>query len=369
MIEHDNHFPCSAGDLTAEWLTEVLVASQALRGSSRVSEFSIAPLASGFGLHSETVRVHLTHTQTPDTLSSIVAKFASRSEVNLATARRFRSHEREVRFFSELASSVGEAIPQCFHAEIELSTGEFILLLEDGSTYRQGDQAAGCDLKDAETVIIALARLHAQWWDRRDAQTAWVPTVDGELHTDGMLHAARNGWQNFVQKYGSDIGPQIIEAGPRYLAAAPRLHAEMGKGPQTLIHGDCRLDNILFGDLPDQSPVLLLDWQALMTSKGAHDIAYFLSQNLDTQLRRDHERDLIALYVARLRSFGVSDYSAEQCWEDYRLAALWAFEYAIAIGSSLDLSDARASQFATPLVQRSARTILDLDLLSLIEQH
>ena len=289
--------------------------------------------------------------------------------MNLATARRFRSHEREVRFFRELASSLDESIPKCFHAEIELCTGEFILLLEDASSYRQGVQADGCGLNDAEAVIIALARLHAEWWGRSDARTAWVPTVDGQLHTDGMLHAARNGWGKFVQKYGSDIGPQIIAAGPAYLTAAPSLHERMGKGPQTLIHGDCRLDNILFGDRPDQSPVLLLDWQALMVSKGAHDLAYFLSQNLDTQLRRDYERDLIALYVAQLRLLGVSGYSNEQCWEDYRLAALWAFEYAIAIGSSLDLSDERASKFASPLVQRSAHTILDLDLLSLIGQH
>ncbi|MBC7632256.1 phosphotransferase [Aeromicrobium sp.] len=367
--EHHRSFPRSAGDVTAGWLTEVLVGSRALEASSRVSAFSRGALASGFGMHSETVRLHLTHTQAPGTLPSVVAKFASLSEVNLATARRFRSHEREVRFFRDLAGGLGDSIPQCFHAEIELSTGEFVLLLDDGSGYRQGDQAVGCDVRDAEAVITALARLHAQWWGRRNAQTSWVPTVDGELHVDGLLSAARSGWHKFVDEYGSDIGPQIIEAGPRYLAAAPRLHEAMGRSPQTLVHGDCRLDNILFGAPPDQSPVLLLDWQAVMTSKGAHDLAYFLSMNLDSQLRRDHERDLLALYVARLRSLGVCDYSVEQCWEDYRLAVLWPFEYAIVIGSSLDLSDARASRFARPLVQRSANAIVDLDLLSLIEQH
>ena len=150
---------------------------------------------------------------------------------------------------------------------------------------------------------------------------------------------------------------------PRRAARAAPPH---GRGTQTLIHGDFRLDNILFGVAPEHHPIALVDWQGIIVSKGVHDLAYLLSQNLKTDLRREHERALVADYHARLEQHGVTGYSADECWDDYRLAALWLFEYAIIIGGGLDPANDRGTAFMTGLVERSSQTIVDLDLLDLL---
>ncbi len=228
---------------------------------------------------------------------------------------------------------VSEGIPGCYEAEIELPGGDFVLLLEDLVGYRQGDQAAGCGVKDVELGIDVMARLHAAWWDAADhPELAWVPTVNGELHRGGMVPAAEASWAPFVAGFGHLVAPEILDAAPRYLAALPDLHARMAQGPQTLIHGDFRLDNLLFGTKPDHHALVLIDWQGVIVSKGAHDLGYLLSQNLVTDARRTHERELVQRYADCLRAAGVQGYSAEQAWDDYRLASLWLFEYAIIIG-------------------------------------
>ena len=92
-----------------------------------------------------------------------------------------------------------------------------------------------------------------------------------------------------------------VSKAARYLAGLPELNRRMGQGHQTLIHGDFRLDNILFGIKPDQHQVALVDWQGIIVSKGVHDLAYLLSQNLTKDTRRKHERDLVDEYHGRLR--------------------------------------------------------------------
>ena len=129
----------------------------------------------------------------------------------------------------------------------------------------------------------------------------------------------------------------------------------MGEGPQTLIHGDFRLDNILFGVAAEHHPIALVDWQGIIVSKGVHDLAYLLSQNLKTDARREHERDLVAeLPRPRSSSTASPGYSAEQCWDDYCVAALWLFEYAIIIGGGLDPANERGTAF----MSRPRRTVV-----------
>jgi aminoglycoside phosphotransferase (APT) family kinase protein len=66
----------------------------------------------------------------------------------------------------------------------------------------------------------------------------------------------------------------------------------VGRVKQTVIHGDLRLDNMMFGDTDDLQPVVLLDWTLTKTS-GLHDVAYLVSQNVQLDERRAHEPAII----------------------------------------------------------------------------
>ncbi|MET0910604.1 MAG: phosphotransferase [Ilumatobacteraceae bacterium] len=360
-------FPTQPGDVTPEWLTAQLRDAGTLADGQTITEFRSEPVGEGAGMLGVIARLHLEYEGEPGPISSVVVKCATPTVANRAVAMTFHMYEREVRFFSELADRMRTGIPECYGAEIDVATGDFVLLLEDLVGYRTGDQAAGCDVADTERCIEVMAALHGAWWDAVDhPQLQWVPTVDGDLHRGGMVPAAEATWDPFVANFGHLVDPVILAAGPQYLAGLPELHHRMGRGPQTLIHGDFRLDNILFGVEPGHRPIALVDWQGIIVSKGVHDLAYLLSQNLTTELRREHERALVAGYHSQLEEHGVTGYSADQCWEDYCLAALWLFEYAIIIGGGLDPANDRGTAFMSGLVERSSQTIVDLDLLELL---
>jgi aminoglycoside/choline kinase family phosphotransferase len=360
-------FPTQPAEVTPEWLTEQLRGAGAIDGSQSVRSFTSEPIGEGAGMLGVIARLLLEYDGAPGPISSVVVKCATPTVANRAVAMTFHMYEREVRFFRELADRLEEGVPACYAAEIDTETGDFVLVLEDLAGYRPGDQALGCELADTKLCIEVMARLHGAWWDAVDhPELAWVPTVDGDLHRGGMVPAAEATWEPFVANFGHLVDPAIIDGGPRYLAALPELHRRMGAGTQTLIHGDFRLDNLLFGVTPDQHPIALVDWQGIIVSKGVHDLAYLLSQNVRTDVRREHERDLLAYYHAHLEHNGVTGYPVAECWDDYRVAALWLFEYAIIIGGGLDPANDRGTAFMTGLVERSSQTIVDLDLLDLL---
>src|SRR5262249_27250141 len=84
-----------------------------------------------------------------------------------------------------------------------------------------------------------------------------------------------------------------------------------------LLHGDYRLDNLLFD--PESTRVAVVDWQTLGVGLPARDLAYFTATSLKPRLRLAIEEDLVDAYREALTGYGVTGYDRETCWRDYRL--------------------------------------------------
>ena len=89
----------------------------------------------------------------------------------------------------------------------------------------------------------------------------------------------------------------------------------------TLVHGDFRLDNMMFATPAGGYPLAVVDWQTLAVAFPGLDVAYFLGAGLRAGLRVEHERALLARYRAGLARHGVQDWSEGDVWEAYRLGA------------------------------------------------
>jgi aminoglycoside phosphotransferase (APT) family kinase protein len=165
----------------------------------------------------------------------------------------------------------------------------------------------------------------------------------------------------------SVIDDRVIAAGDRFRHAIPQLHARMAEGAQALAHGDFRLDNFMFGTEPRHRPFVMLDFQAPIVTKPVHDVAYLITQSMITEDRRRHEWSLLDDYHAALVDGGIQGYTRQQCEDDYRLAALHCFEYAVVVAGTLYPSNDRGSRWITQMIGRSAQTIVDLDLLDLLD--
>jgi len=101
-------------------------------------------------------------------------------------------------------------------------------------------------------------------------------------------------------------------------------------------------------------------------SSGAQDVAYLLTQNLTTEHRRRYEHELLDRYHGALVAHGVDGYSRDELWDDYRLAALYLFVYAVVIGGTLDPSNERGMAFMSKLMERATAALEDLDLLAML---
>jgi aminoglycoside phosphotransferase (APT) family kinase protein len=131
-----------------------------------------------------------------------------------------------------------------------------------------------------------------------------------------------------------------------------------------LVHGDYRLDNLLFP--PSGAPgVAAVDWQTLSLALPARDLAYFIGTSLDPEERRASERALVEAYHAALVRHGVSAYSLEECWDDYRFAMLQGPLVSV-FGQAYGTRTERGDRMFAAMTARSCAAIRDLGTLDLV---
>ena len=150
-----------------------------------------------------------------------------------------------------------------------------------------------------------------------------------------------------LRRTGEALAPNVI-----------RMLDGFVERPITLLHGDYRADNLFFGGAEQLAAV---DWQVSARGAGAFDLAYFLSGNLSTEVRRSIEMDLLRHYVEILRENGVQGYGLESCLEDYRFGVLFCLVYSVIVIGTLDPTNERGVAVFHANFERVAAAIADLD--------
>lgn len=236
-------------------------------------------------------------------------------------------YENEVRFYREIRGELDIEAPQVFASHFDPASGRFGLLLED-LTARGARFPSALDpvsLAEVRSILSNLASLHARFWEspRFAADLAWVPTpmrggMFGVFDTIGLEliedQVARHPFKaDLIAPLGRTVA-QMWEP----LWQVQRQHT---MAPTTLLHGDPHVGNTYL--LPGQRGGLL-DWQLMVRGSWAHDVTYVLVTALDTEVRRAHQRDLLAEYLDLLASAGVDPVpTLDAAFARYRAAAVW----------------------------------------------
>jgi hypothetical protein len=234
-----------------------------------------------------------------------------------------------------------------------------VLLLEDLAPGRQGDQLAGCTPEVAEVAVSELVKLHApRWGDASLEDLPWLHK-DRTTYVQFMLMLLPNLWDGFRARYAADLGPEVHAAGEAVLG---RLEAYLSadRQPWTVVHGDYRLDNLMFDPTPGGVPIAVLDWQTCALGAALDDVAYFVGAGLPAEARREVEEPLVRSYHTALVGAGVSGYDWDRCWHDYRRGT-WAGLLMAIAASMLVEQTARGDQMFMAMASRHARHALDLD--------
>lgn len=368
MAIDPQNYPLRPNDITNEWLTAALQSGGHLAAGSSVTAMHRRPVGEGVGMLGLIEVVTPTYSgDAANAPKSVVVKYPTEVEGNLVVATTFNVYQREVLFCQRVAPNAGMRVPNVYYSAFKGETS-FIIVMEDLSDYTMGDQVEGCSIERAEVAMRELGMLHASFWEKVDSpEYEFLPYHFPGIHAEAMLGGARAGWDNMVSIFGELISDELKANKDRFLDTVPRMQQWLVQHPYTLIHGDFRMDNLMFGTKPDHSPLAVIDFQGALRCKGIQDVAYLLSHNMDPAECRANERRLVELWHATLVANGVKDYSADQAWEDYRRAVLYLWVYVAVIAGTLDPSNERGKAFMGAMIQRSSAAIRDLGLLSLID--
>ena len=348
--------------LTAPWVTDALHANGHLEPDRRVVDVSCA--AVGTGQMCDSVRLALGYDGDTDAPETVVAKLPAADETSRATALALRSYENEVRFYQQLAPHLPMRTPEVFHADIDVDTAAFTLLLEDLAPGRQGDQLAGCSVEVAAVAVDELVRLHApRWGDPSLAELEWLHR-DRASSQQFMLLMLPVFWSGFRERYAAELGTDVHRAGDA-LFADLETYLLADTEPWSIVHGDYRLDNLLFDPTPGGSPVAVVDWQTVTHGPALQDVAYFIGAGLAAEERRVEEEALVRSYHAGLQAAGVADYPWDRCWRDYRRGTWLGLVMSIAASMLVERTD-RGDQMFLTMAARHSRHALDLDAAEVI---
>ncbi|MEM9711439.1 MAG: phosphotransferase, partial [Actinomycetota bacterium] len=164
-------------------------------------------------------------------------------------------------------------------------------------------------------------------------------------------------WPGWVERYADRLDDDVLAMGERFIADIRRYYAQEPL-VETVVHGDFRLDNMLFAPYGGEDPVTVVDWQTVSLGDGLSDVAYFLGAGLGVEDRRTHERELVTGYLGRLAAEGVT-IPADEAWDRYRLHAYSGFHMAI-VASMIVGRTERGDDMFMAMASRHGRQILDL---------
>ncbi len=340
--------------LTPAWISHVLRESLDLAGLEVVD---IVATPVGTGQMSDSARLNLRYASgRPDGApASVIAKLPASDPTSRATGVWAGAYEKEVRFYQELAPVLGVRTPFVYRADIDMSSGNFVLLLEDLHPARQGDQLVGCSIAEAELALGELVGLHAPRWGDPQLSASWL-----RAPSRGMSEALPLLWDVWQARFEGCFGADVRAAGDALIESAQAFDQWPPRSRCTLVHNDYRLDNLLFGTAEGGPPVTVVDWQSVGIGRGATDVAYFLGGGLLEGVRRDNEERLVRSYHERLIAASVRGADWDDCWLEYRAGAFAGLAMTIT-APMLVQQTKRGDEMFLAMARRHACHVLDLD--------
>jgi aminoglycoside/choline kinase family phosphotransferase len=344
---------------TAESLTPQSVTSM-LRAAGRfqdaiVEELTVSPI--GAGQMAASYRLELSYaTEVRNAPASVVAKVSSSDEASRQMAAATAAYRREVLFYQRLADRVQTRTPECYYADIANDDVSFVALLEDLGPAKTLDQIGGCTADQASLALGQAAALHGSSWQKDYLREEWLPAESVWGMLGAAIPAVAAPW---LDRFGQYLDPE-------HVTAVNRLTVEVGawletlRNHRTLWHGDFRLDNLLFDAQGGSVPVAVVDWQSVAAAPGVIDVSYFLGTSMTEAERGTHERDLVGEYHARLSSYGVENYSLEDCWREYRAHALFGLVLTIPVSMGVQATERGDAMFGA-MARRAAEQIVAND--------
>ena len=350
----------SREQITPAWLSNALAVAGL---KATVSDIKVEPIIAGY--YGCSSRLTVSYAEADASLpSSLFLKMATEHEAARANAAEHGMYRYEVGFYTDLASRVNIATPRCFAAEIADDNSAFVLLLEDVAPLVQFDQLEGLNLAQSRLAMQEIAGLHASTWQGKGMETCDWAMMDGpkaDVFAQSMIALTPvflDRFKDVLTRENIDILEKTVtrsEAYWRYQIASKNLAAT---------HCDFRCDNLLFGESDGAPAMATIDWVGMLCS-GGRDVAHFLGTSILPELRQAHETELLTHYHDSLLAQGVTDFTLQECIDDYRVNLLYPLFVVVSATASVDI-DARGQKLFMSMFDRTCEAIKQSNALYLI---
>ncbi len=307
----------SIDDLATDWLTQVL------RDKGVLSSGHVTAVEQTSTTHQASLNYFLRLQYSSDTPATVPQTLF----LKLSRPERLPLTASEVEYYTKIVVQTPLKItPFCYSAEFDTQKGAYHILLEDVSKTHTGLSLSYPPIPaHALSMAKTLARLHAYWWEKPILNTTCeLPTEAVIMRYVDTCRAGLAPMFDFLGDRLADQQRQLIqkltEQYPRWMLK----RTQQTPNHLTLIHGDCHNANWLLpkadGDtyLIDRQP---FDW-SLTCWLGVSDLTYMMVHWWYPSYRERIEESVLQAYYAELLAQGVTKYSWQQLWEDYRLCAI-----------------------------------------------
>lgn len=354
--------PERGGSLTADWMWRALVAGGA-RNLPAVRDIEVADIGTGTGALSEILRCEIHYVDDRNAApKSVVVKLSSINRRNLRIARMLGMYRREYSCFRRLAPHLPIKMPALLYGDWEEAGQRFVLVLEDLRGMEVMDQISGASAKRARRAIRGAAELHGNFWNRLDRPPA--------ANFLASVRPPRRWGSQFLYliclapclwRYGSLFSEKMRCLAESYGPRVAVHMKELDAGPQTLTHGDFRLENMFFGTSGSDA-FTVIDWQATgMIANGLYDVAYFLVTSVSSEVRRAIEHDALREYHEIVCRMGAENFPWEDCWNRYRRSMLNMLLPCVCACGGLDMTNPRMRELGQEFVKRTLAALEDLE--------
>jgi Phosphotransferase enzyme family len=272
----------------------------------------------------------------------------------------------EARFYNQVATELPAVAPRAWYARASVGA-RFLIVLDDivaagGRPYALSDH---CGLSHARGLIDAFAKLHARFWQspRLRGDLSWVRTWSTRPGYGVLKQFYSRGRRGALRRDRPEVTGAVRAVATALDEHAEAFYREFESGPLTLLHGDSHLGNTFAW--PDGTSGLL-DWQVIWQGPGLREVSYWMTTGLEPDMRRTHEKDLIARYLEGLKAGGATDVPGpDVAFERYRLFAAEAWD---ATAMTINWPGLQAQQNADAAFRRTCTAVEDLETAAQINR-
>ena len=350
-----------AEDITAEWMQQALAGGGA-SDPPEIQSLEVDRLSDVTNAMGNLFRCRvIARSGVAASPASVIVKLPTSNALALRLAKWLSLHRREFVYYRDIAPHTRMRVPSLLYGDLDARSHRFVLVLEDLGGMEAIPQSVGVGVERARRAVREIAGLQGRFWEaagepalaacgeflnarqRRIMQTLYLLTLPLAFERFGELFTADT--RRLAEAFGSRIDAHF---------------AAVARGPKTVVHGDYRGDNVLFGG-EDPDDFAVIDWQGCGMGCGMYDVAFFLATSVSIEDRRRLERDAVCEYHEIVSRMGAKEYSRDDCWRSYRQNMLGPLMPMVLGSGGIDMGDEVLRNQTRELLARTLTAIEDLE--------